>query len=49
MWFVQLGNLKERNHLDDKGVDWRIILKIYLQEIGRGLGFIDLGHDRDGW
>ena len=33
-----MGNRRERNHLDDGGVHWRIILKIYIQEIGWVLG-----------
>jgi hypothetical protein len=31
-----LGNLREGDHLEDLGVDWRIILKIGLQEVGWG-------------
>jgi hypothetical protein len=40
-------NLKKRDNLEDLGVDWRIILKMDLQEIGWGLGVDDLAHDRD--
>jgi hypothetical protein len=27
------GNVRERDHLEDPGVDGRIIIKIYLQEV----------------
>jgi len=45
-----LGNLRERDHLEDKGVDGRIILRMDLQEVGwGGMDWIDLAQDRDRW
>jgi hypothetical protein len=41
-WFWW-GDLRETQHLEDLGIDGRIILKIGLQEVGwRGMGGIDL-------
>jgi hypothetical protein len=37
------GNLRERDHLKDLGVDGRIILKWILEK------WIDLAEDRDRW
>jgi len=42
-----LGNLRERTHLSDLGVDGRIILKTGLQELGwEGMDWIDVVQDR---
>lgn len=42
------GNRKERDHLEDSGVDDRIILKLILNKsVGRGLDYICLVQDRD--
>ena len=39
-----LENLKEKDHLKDLGVDWRIILKLMLNRVGgRGLDLCGLG------
>ena len=37
-----------RDHLEDLGVDGRIILKMELQEVER-MDWIDLAQDRDSW
>jgi len=41
IWWRQL---KDRNHLEDLGIDRRIILKWW-----RGMDWIDLAEDRDRW
>jgi len=44
------GNLRERDHLGDPDLDGRIILKMYLQEVGcGGMDWIELARDRDRW
>ena len=44
------GNLKEREHLENLGVDWRIILK-WIFEVGGwgGRDWIELAQDRGRW
>jgi hypothetical protein len=42
------GNLRERDHLGDLGVDGSIILKWFFKEIGwEGVGRIDVVRDMD--
>ena len=40
------GNLRQVDHLNDSGVDGRIILKL---KVGWGMDWIDLAQDRDRW
>jgi hypothetical protein len=43
------GNLRERDHLEDPGIDEDTI-KLDLQEVGcGGMDWIDLAQDRDRW
>jgi hypothetical protein len=43
------GNLREKDHLEDLGVDGRIILRwIYRKFVG-GIDWIELVQDREGW
>jgi hypothetical protein len=44
------GNLRERDHWGDPGVDGRIILGWIFQEVGCGCeDWIGLAQDRDRW
>jgi hypothetical protein len=47
-WFWW-GNLSERSHLGDLGVDGRIILKLILKTWNGGMDMIDLAQDTDRW
>ena len=45
-----LGNLRERDHLGDPGVDRRIILRwIFRKRDVGGMDWIELAQDRDRW
>jgi len=45
-----LGNLKERDHLENLAVDWRIILRWIFQVGGwGGMDWIELAQDMGKW
>jgi hypothetical protein len=46
---VWVGKLEGRNHLEDLGIDGRIILKCIFENWDEGLDWIDLVQDRDRW
>jgi len=43
------GNLSERDHLGDPGVDGRIILRWIFMKWDGGMDWIELDQDRDRW
>jgi hypothetical protein len=43
---VLWGNLRERDHLEDTGVDGRVILKCIFKNCDRGMDWFDLAEDR---
>jgi hypothetical protein len=43
------GSLREGDHLEDIGVDGRIILKWILEKWDGGIDWIDLAQDRIRW
>jgi len=46
---VWWGNLRERDHLEDPGIDGRIILRWIFRKWVGGMDWIDLAQDRDRW
>jgi len=45
-WWV---NLRERDHMQDPGVDGRIILRWTFRKSDGGMDWIELAQDRDRW
>jgi hypothetical protein len=43
------GDLRQRDHLEDLGIDERIILKWILKKKDGGMGCINRAHYRDRW
>jgi hypothetical protein len=43
------GNLRERDHLEDPGIDVRIILRLVFRKWVGGMNWIGLAQDRDRW
>jgi len=41
--------MRQRNHLEDPGVDGRIILKLTFRKWYGGMNWIDLAQNRDRW
>jgi len=44
-----VDNLRERDDLEDPGVDGRIILRWIFRKWDGGMDWIDLAQDRDRW
>jgi len=46
---VRWGNLTERDHFEDQGVDGRIILRWIFRRWEGGMVWIDLAQEKDRW
>jgi hypothetical protein len=44
-----LGNQRVRDHLEDAGLDGRLILRWFFKKWEGGMDWIDLAEDRDRW
>ena len=60
MHVAQMGNMRgayrilvgipeERDHLEDQGLDGRIILKWIFNKWGGGMDWVDVARDMDSW
>ena len=43
------GNLTEEDHVEESGVDGRIILKLTINELGEGIDWNELVQNGDRW
>jgi len=43
------GNLREGDHLEDTGIDGRILLRQFFRKWDGVMDWIDLAQDRDRW
>jgi hypothetical protein len=43
------GNSRERDHFEDLGIGWWIILKWIFRRCDGGVDWIELAQDRDRW
>ena len=43
------GKLKEGNHLEERGMDGRLILKLICEKRAGGMDWIHLAQERDKW
>jgi hypothetical protein len=46
---LRWGKLKEGNHLEERGIDGRLILKLICEKGAGGMDWIDLAQERDKW
>jgi hypothetical protein len=49
MYMVLVGKLRERDYLEDQGVDGRIIVRWFFRKSDGGMDWIDLAEKRDRW
>jgi hypothetical protein len=44
-----MGDLREEEHLEDAGIDVRIIYQLIFRKCVGGMDWIDVAQDRDRW
>jgi hypothetical protein len=49
LYWVLVGNLRERDHLENPGLDGRVILKWIFEKWVGSMDWTDLAQDRDRW